>query len=154
MRHLFLRFGWLVLISASGCAMCASPYDCTYVSYGGIRERVDMVHGRVGSMYAPAEEINHATHTPAVLEESVPPGDDSSTDDAEATAPDNESPPPTERRSPTHGLPEPPQGTLELPDIDGGVPGDLPNGSDGDALDALPDREAARIDNDWQRNAF
>lgn len=37
----------------SGCAICANPHDCKYPAYGGIIERVDQVHGRVGSLYGP-----------------------------------------------------------------------------------------------------
>ncbi len=39
-----------LIVSASGCAMCYTPYDDTYSAYGGIRERQDRVHGRVGSI--------------------------------------------------------------------------------------------------------
>lgn len=37
-------------ISATGCAMCYTPYDDAYSAYGGVRERQDLFHGRVGSV--------------------------------------------------------------------------------------------------------
>jgi hypothetical protein len=39
----------LGLISPIGCALCCSPFDLDYVTYGGKTPRVDMRHGRVGS---------------------------------------------------------------------------------------------------------
>ena len=48
-----------LLVCCWGCAVCASPYDCTFGAYGGIRERMDMVHGRVGSVIDPAPEVSH-----------------------------------------------------------------------------------------------
>lgn len=41
--------------AASGCSMCASPYDYAYPAYGGKWERADRFHGRVGSAFSPAE---------------------------------------------------------------------------------------------------
>ena len=41
---------------ASGCSMCSSPYDDDYAAYGGVRPRGDMQYGRVGSVFAPADE--------------------------------------------------------------------------------------------------
>lgn len=32
-----------------GCALCSTPYDYDYVTYGGRTPRTDMRHGRVGS---------------------------------------------------------------------------------------------------------
>jgi hypothetical protein len=37
-------------VSAAGCAMCHTEFDDTYAAYGGIRERQDRMHGRVGSI--------------------------------------------------------------------------------------------------------
>ena len=39
---------------STGCAMCCSPYDYAYGYYGGIWQRDNLCHGRVGSAYAPA----------------------------------------------------------------------------------------------------
>jgi hypothetical protein len=44
----------IVALSASGCAMCCSPYDYAYGHQGGILQRTDLCHGRVGSAFAPA----------------------------------------------------------------------------------------------------
>ncbi|MDA0659469.1 MAG: hypothetical protein O3C60_11570 [Planctomycetota bacterium] len=43
----------MVAVAHSGCAICSNPHDCKYPAYGGIIERVDQVHGRVGSLYGP-----------------------------------------------------------------------------------------------------
>ena len=63
----------LVLIlftSASiGCAMCQGPFDDHFSAYGGLRDRQDRVHGRVGSRFDPAASLE----APAV--------DESATDD-------------------------------------------------------------------------
>ncbi|HZL89203.1 MAG TPA: hypothetical protein VFB96_12560 [Pirellulaceae bacterium] len=44
----------IVALLASGCAMCCSPYDDAYGHTGGILQRTDLCHGRVGSAFAPA----------------------------------------------------------------------------------------------------
>jgi hypothetical protein len=49
--------GGLILSSALGCAMCASPHDEAYAAYGGKRPRQDMYQGRVGSAFRPAGEV-------------------------------------------------------------------------------------------------
>ena len=36
--------------ASTGCAMCFTPYDDHYNAFGGIVERQDRVHGRVGSI--------------------------------------------------------------------------------------------------------
>lgn len=47
----------VALISmAAGCSMCCSPYDNDYAAHGGVRPRGDMQYGRVGSVFAPADE--------------------------------------------------------------------------------------------------
>ena len=43
-----------LVASASGCAICCSPFDEAYSGYGGRWQRDDMYHGRVGSAFAPA----------------------------------------------------------------------------------------------------
>jgi hypothetical protein len=37
-------------VASSGCAMCYTPYDDHYNAFGGVAERQDRVHGRVGSI--------------------------------------------------------------------------------------------------------
>lgn len=37
----------------AGCAMCCSPFDYSYPTYGGKWQRVDREHGRVGSAFTP-----------------------------------------------------------------------------------------------------
>ena len=58
MRRLLSWCGCLTLLVFCGCAMCANPHDCKYAAYGGRRERTDMVHGRVGSVFDPAPEVS------------------------------------------------------------------------------------------------
>jgi hypothetical protein len=44
--------------ASAGCTMCPqTPEDYTYAAYGGLIQRADMMHGRVGSAFAPAEGI-------------------------------------------------------------------------------------------------
>ena len=38
------------ILSLSGCAMCANPFDCQYGAYGSRLPRADMTRGRVGSI--------------------------------------------------------------------------------------------------------
>ncbi|MCA9134889.1 MAG: hypothetical protein KDA45_17090 [Planctomycetales bacterium] len=127
--------------------MCASPHDCKFASYGGVRERTDMVHGRVGSVFDPAPEVIHTAHSrqspaqPTLAEPQAEPG-------AEATEPDQpaenlppglsdqgEERPPGEEppELPNGDLPDQPlpdaNGTFELPDVDddGFPPSGLPD---------------------------
>ena len=49
--------GWVLILGFApcmGCAMCDSSYDNHYAAYGGLFERLDREHGRVGSVFAPA----------------------------------------------------------------------------------------------------
>jgi hypothetical protein len=47
-----------VLLASMGCTMCPQPHeDYAYGAYGGILERADRFHGRVGSAFAPAEGV-------------------------------------------------------------------------------------------------
>ncbi len=51
--------GGLLAVS-TGCTMCAqTPEDYAYSAYGGIVQRADMLHGRVGSAFSPAEGVSH-----------------------------------------------------------------------------------------------
>lgn len=54
MRCALAVVGCLALLATTGCSMCASPYDCSYAAYGGRIQRVDRVHGRVGSILDPS----------------------------------------------------------------------------------------------------
>ena len=46
----------LASLAVCGCAsMCDSSYDCDYHAFGGMRDRVDRTHGRVGSVFDPAQ---------------------------------------------------------------------------------------------------
>jgi hypothetical protein len=46
----------LASLAATGCSMCAHPFDCAYPAYGGKWQRYDQFNGRVGSRFAPQEE--------------------------------------------------------------------------------------------------
>jgi hypothetical protein len=52
-------FGFLasVTISAAGCSLCCSPYTDDYVAFGSKIPRVDMKHGRVGSILSDPEAM-------------------------------------------------------------------------------------------------
>lgn len=122
-RLLSLTPGLLLMVSW-GCALCANPHDCKFAAYGGLRERADMVHGRVGSVIDPASEVSHAT----AVEQSPMSGDE--------TAEEMETPEPM---APT---------PAEMPLDDGtGRAGDLlPEDSSSEAqpaVEALPQLEAA-----------
>jgi hypothetical protein len=55
----------LVMWGVSGCSMCPqSPEDYTYAAYGGLLQRADRIHGRVGSAFAPAEGAPAGPPTP------------------------------------------------------------------------------------------
>lgn len=41
-----------VLLASAGCRMCPQPHeDYAYAAYGGLLQRADMFHGRVGSAF-------------------------------------------------------------------------------------------------------
>ncbi len=44
----------LCLLLLTGCTLCTNCEDEAYPSYGGIWQRTDRFHGRVGSVFAPA----------------------------------------------------------------------------------------------------
>jgi len=75
-RKLF-SLGLLAVMSASlGCAMCCSPDDPNYGTYGGRWQRHDMTYGRVGSAFAEAgyDSLGTETEEPTPAEDQ--PGDD------------------------------------------------------------------------------
>lgn len=41
------------LATLAGCAMCCSPFDYSYPTFGGKWQRTDREHGRVGSVFTP-----------------------------------------------------------------------------------------------------
>lgn len=42
----------LLPLVATGCSMCCGPYDYDYSTFGGLHQRVDPQHGRVGSVFS------------------------------------------------------------------------------------------------------
>ena len=55
MKHQLLKCSLLALLAATtGCALCGSPFDYTYSTYGGKWQRDDETSGRVGSLFEPA----------------------------------------------------------------------------------------------------
>ncbi len=55
MKHQLLMCSLLALLAATtGCAMCGSPFDYSYSTYGGKWQREDETSGRVGSLFEPA----------------------------------------------------------------------------------------------------
>ena len=72
--------GLLSLLSSSlGCAMCCSPDDYNYGTYGGRWQRHDLSHGRVGSAFAEAgyDTVGEVIEAgPTTEPEPLPPGDD------------------------------------------------------------------------------
>jgi len=53
MRAAYLLLLAGCLVPVAGCAMCSSCDDYNYAAYGGIWQRTDMQHGRVGSAFSP-----------------------------------------------------------------------------------------------------
>ena len=45
------------VILSHGCAVSCAPFDEEYNCFGGIWDRADRVHGRVGSRFQPAENL-------------------------------------------------------------------------------------------------
>ncbi len=55
MKHQLFKCSLLALLAATtGCALCGSPFDYTYSTYGGKWQRDDETSGRVGSLFEPA----------------------------------------------------------------------------------------------------
>ena len=48
----------LMMVTSLGCAMCDSSLDDQYSAYGGVRDRVDRVNGRVASLFDPAASLD------------------------------------------------------------------------------------------------
>jgi hypothetical protein len=60
----------MLAATVCGCAMCDNVGDEQYGARGGRRARLDMVHGRVASLFDPASAIE-----PTTLPGVVPPPD-------------------------------------------------------------------------------
>lgn len=54
MSRLAVVLGVMVVVAASGCSVCCTPFDDAYPAYGGKWERTNRFHGRVGSAFDPA----------------------------------------------------------------------------------------------------
>lgn len=58
----------LSLISPIGCALCCSPFDLDFVTYGGKTPRTDMRHGRVGSNLSDPQLVGYGAQGPGTSE--------------------------------------------------------------------------------------
>ncbi len=77
------RWQWIaacgiLVVSSSGCSMCATPFDETYSAYGGVWERTDPYYGRVGSAFTPVgQQVTDGqleeTETPMPDQDQQPP---------------------------------------------------------------------------------
>lgn len=54
----------LSLISPIGCALCSSPFDLDFVTYGGKTPRTDMRQGRVGSNLSDPQIVGYTANGP------------------------------------------------------------------------------------------
>jgi hypothetical protein len=61
-RLSFLAAALLLVFSASGCSLCCSPYADDYVAFGSRTPRMDMKHGRVGSIFSDPQLMGTTTH--------------------------------------------------------------------------------------------
>lgn len=133
MRQWLVCLG-LLSLTTSGCTTCADPHDCKFAAYGGGRQRTDMVHGRVASVFDPAPEINRFAQDklpPYVPEEAPNEADDgaleegaleSNLDDGSdgTGAPDNSGSGDSRSDSTGNDLPGVDgEGSIELPDLEG-----------------------------------
>ena len=50
----------MLAFSASGCSLCCSPYTEDYVAFGSRTPRMDMKHGRVGSILSDPQLMGNA----------------------------------------------------------------------------------------------
>ena len=63
-KHLLGCYLTGLLMFASGCAICASPFDSHYAAYGGAWDRVDPSQGRVASVFQPASSTVESMSVP------------------------------------------------------------------------------------------
>ena len=87
MKNAMRCFSMLSLLTTmTGCAICCSPEDYTYATFGGKYERVDPSYGRVGSIYSDPNAtlgtpFEPKAVDPAPLNQQLPqPGGDESDD--------------------------------------------------------------------------
>jgi hypothetical protein len=143
MEWRFGLLGCLLLIKSLGCALCANPHDCKYAAYGGLRERTDYVHGRIGSVIDPAPEVVFAQPAEGVPAPSVPdvaplrsPWPVPDADRQPSTPPDRPSPPPDAGVAPPDQAVPVPEDTL--PELEEGDRIELPDLPENGPLDAQP----------------
>jgi len=55
----------MLAFSASGCSLCCSPYTEDYVAFGSRTPRMDMKHGRVGSILSDPQLMGNAYSDPS-----------------------------------------------------------------------------------------
>jgi hypothetical protein len=55
----------MLAFSASGCSLCCSPYTEDYVAFGSRTPRMDMKHGRVGSILSDPQLMGNAYPDPS-----------------------------------------------------------------------------------------
>ena len=95
MLRSLIALALLVAVSmlGGGCAMCTTPHDHDYPTYGGSWERIDRTHGRVGSVFepagAPAEEVAELS-----AENVAEPMSTDSAEDLPSPYADSDAPPP------------------------------------------------------------
>lgn len=150
MHRLLSWCGCLTLVVSCGCAVCASTEDSKFAAYGGLRQRTDMVHGRVASVFDPAPEVIHARNgeqSPRLAPADSVEDSGSTEGQVEPRVPGNGGADPGFDEPDTESvLPQLPNGTIELPELE---PNGMPS-FDGDPPQALPpdlpgsDRSAGR----------
>jgi hypothetical protein len=77
-----------LIAACIGCAMCDSGLDRNYAAYGGVRDRMDRVDGRVGSILGPAAAQDLVDRSgEEAFETFVPPSTPTVDDDREQYSP-------------------------------------------------------------------
>ncbi len=122
MRCLLSWCGCLTLLMCCGFAMCANSHDCDYAAYGGLRQRTDMVHGRVGSVFDPAPEVSYGVANGQSPQTAIPEAAAGEAEDRQSTVPspsvDSRVPEGAEQPPLQEGTDrELPDGTIELPEF-------------------------------------
>ena len=75
-KTLAVLVGVVLLSASSGCSICCAPYINHYESWGGVRERVDPVYGRVGSIFSDPTEPGGVPIDNSIRESEFGPEDD------------------------------------------------------------------------------
>lgn len=55
----------MLAFSSSGCSLCCSPYTEDYVAFGSRTPRMDMKHGRVGSILSDPQLMGNFHSNPS-----------------------------------------------------------------------------------------